>query len=226
MDVKLDKPRNFDALDTKTSVSNLVEHLLLNGFERHKIIDGDIWHCKQFLDDETAVRLFEDLLKTTRWTQPVVKMGNRIVNSPRLAAWHGDPEAVYTYSGLRNSPADWNPALIELRDRLETVTAIRFNSVLLNYYRDGNDSMGWHRDNEPELGKNPVVASVSLGTTRRFLMKHIRLDDQKMEFHLAQGSALLMVGETQHNWKHSVPKTRAIMQPRINLTFRVVQCPT
>ena len=198
----------------------------MHGFERHKIMDGDIWYCEQFLDDETAVRLFEDLLKSTRWTQPVVKMGNRIVNSPRLAAWHGDPDAVYTYSGLRNSPAGWNPALIEVRDRLETIAEIRFNSVLLNYYRDGNDSMGWHRDNEPELGKNPVIASVSLGATRRFLMKHIRQDEQRMEFHLEQGSVLLMVGETQHNWKHSVPKTRAVMQPRINLTFRVVQNPT
>ena len=210
-------------MDPKTSISKLAEYLSLHGFEQYKIINGDIWYCEQFLDDETAVRLFEDLLKSTRWTQPVVKMGNRIVNSPRLAAWHGDPDAVYTYSGLRNSPADWNPALIEIRDRLETVTAIRFNSVLLNFYRDGHDSMGWHRDNEPELGKNPVVASVSLGATRRFLMKHIRQGDQKMEFHLTQGSALLMIGETQHNWKHSVPKRPAISQPRINLTFRVVQ---
>src|SRR5262249_13523909 len=141
--------------------------------------------------------------------------------------WYGDRGASYVYSGLRNEPQPWTPALSELRAGVEASAAHTFNSVLLNYYRDGNDSMGWHRDNEPELGPRPLIASVTLGATRRFRFREVRPavagNRKTHEIELTHGSLLVMRGETQSAWEHGIPKVRDLTDPRINLTFRYVE---
>lgn len=148
-----------------------------------------------------------------------IKLFGREVMQPRLVAWVGDPSAVYTYSGVRHEPLPWTPTLRALRDDLEARTGLAFNGVLCNLYRDGRDSMALHSDSEPELGPDPIVASLSLGATRRFQLRH-RTDDHKLELASTHGSLLLMRGTTQRFYRHAVPKEPAITAPRINLTFR------
>lgn len=148
-------------------------------------------------------------------------MFGRTVPAPRLEAWYGDPGAAYTYSGLAHEPLPWTAELQDLRERVESATATTFNSVLANLYRSGADSNGWHADDEPELGEQPVIASLSLGATRRFLLRH-RASGERVELMLEAGSLLVMRGATQQCWQHCVPKQRTVQAPRINLTFRRV----
>ncbi len=150
-------------------------------------------------------------------------MFGRPVRVPRLVAWHGDPVAVYTYSGTEHRPLPWTPVLVRVRRRVEALTGHEFNAVLLNLYRDGRDGMGWHSDDEPELGPEPVVASASFGATRRFCLRHRRRRESRLDLPLGHGSLLLMHGATQRHWLHAVPKTRAPVGPRVNLTFRTVR---
>lgn len=149
-------------------------------------------------------------------------MFGRQIPQPRLTAWHGDKDAVYTYAGLRNVPRSWTPGLTAIKSAVEEATSHSFNSVLLNLYRNGRDYMGWHRDNEPELGSRPVIVSVSLGAERRFLLRRYKDHTNRCEIPLAHGDLLLMTGETQTFWEHSLPKSRMIDLPRINLTFRKI----
>lgn len=142
---------------------------------------------------------------------------------PRLVAWHGDPSAHYTYSGTAHVPRPWTPELQRVRERVQGLTGARFNAVLLNLYRDGRDGMGWHADDEPELGAEPMIASVSLGATRRFCLRHRGRKDRKLDLSLEHGCLLLMAGSTQRHWVHAVPKTTRPVGERINLTFRLVQ---
>lgn len=138
-----------------------------------------------------------------------------------MSAWYGDENAVYTYSGIRNEPLPWTDALLECRQKLGEVTDEIFNSVLLNQYVDGHHGMGWHSDDEPELGHNPLICSLSLGETRCFSMRHKFDKSQRgIKLPLSHGSLLIMEGQTQKNWQHSVPKTRRTVGCRINLTFR------
>lgn len=167
--------------------------------------------------------LLQRLRDECQWRQHEVRIAGRTLPCPRLSAWHGDAGAVYGYSGSRHSPAAWTPALTALREQVEKTTGAHFNSVLANLYRDGRDSMGWHSDDEPELGEHPLIAAVSLGAERRFLLRHRRRKDvQGHALDLAHGSLLLMAGDTQRHWRHSVPKTRRHVAPRISLTFRLV----
>jgi alkylated DNA repair dioxygenase AlkB len=136
---------------------------------------------------------------------------------PRLTAWHG--EAGYVYSGIAMQPAAWTPALLEIKRCAEHHAGQGFNSVLLNLYRDGRDSVSWHADNEPGLGRDPVIASLSLGATRRFQLKH-RRNGLRVAIDLEHGSCLVMAGATQHHWLHQLPKTARPVGPRVNLTFR------
>ena len=148
--------------------------------------------------------------------------GQRIA-VPRLTAWFGDPRATYSYSGITMTPEAWTPLLLELKSLVEPkALGTPFNSVLLNLYRDGNDSVSWHSDDEPELGTNPVIASVSLGQARTFRLKHKRDDSiPPVEIELTHGSLLVMSGALQHFWKHQLPKRKSkSLGPRINLTFR------
>ncbi|MGF1726143.1 alpha-ketoglutarate-dependent dioxygenase AlkB family protein [Photobacterium nomapromontoriensis] len=173
-------------------------------------------HC---FSPSEADGLYQQLDQELNWQQQQINMFGRNVLQPRLQAWCG--EAVYTYSGLTMQPEPWTPSLLLIRDKLEGLLGTSFNSVLANKYRNGADYMGWHRDNEPELGKMPVIASVSLGETRRFVLKHVHSKD-KLEYQLTHGALLVMAGETQSYWQHTVPKTRQPKQPRINLTFRYI----
>lgn len=150
-------------------------------------------------------------------------MFGRTVAPARLVSWHGDPDAAYAYSGVAHEPAPWTPALAELRRRIENLTSLRFNAVLVNYYRDGSAGMGWHADAEPEVGPTPGdrwIASLSLGAPRRFALRHRRRAGDRHDFDLGHGALLVMRGTTQSHYRHAAPKTARPVGPRLNLTFR------
>jgi alkylated DNA repair dioxygenase AlkB len=141
---------------------------------------------------------------------------------PRLTAWYGDHDKPYTYSGLTMQPHAWTNSLRAIKERIETVAGVRFTSALLNLYRNEQDSMGWHRDNERELGPHPVIGSVSFGATRIFQFRKYKTKDVKIPVDLSAGSFLLMRGETNHYWEHQVAKTNEPVKKRINITFRII----
>lgn len=184
---------------------------------------------ERWLRADEAARLFSSLQIDVAWKQETIRIAGREILQPRLSAWYGDDGASYTYSGLTLEPLPFPGVLDELRKRIEVETGARFNSVLLNAYRDGRDSMGIHADREPELGRNPTIASLSLGATRRFVLKREKIPKDAspsriapVELALEHGSLLLMSGTTQHHWKHFVPKEPEVTASRINLTFRLV----
>lgn len=174
---------------------------------------------------DEASALFECLLGAIAWQVHRIQMFGRTLDSPRLSCWMGDADAHYRYSGSDFIPQPWQADVVRLRDRLNRVLAADFNSVLLNQYRDGRDSMGWHRDDEPELGPAPLIASLSLGATRRFVLKEddgrlMGRDNPRHVFNLAAGDLLLMHGDSQRRYRHALPKTAKPVGVRINLTFR------
>lgn len=175
-----------------------------------------------FCDPVAAQRWFDRLHAEVPWERHRLRLFGREIDAPRLSCWVGDAAAVYRYSGKRFVPRAWTPALAELRDRLSLLCGEVYNSVLCNLYRDGNDSMGWHSDDEPELGRRPRIASLSFGAVRMFRLRHRRDPMARVELPLAAGSLLLMAGDTQANYRHSVPKTARCPGARINLTFRRV----
>jgi alkylated DNA repair dioxygenase AlkB len=181
--------------------------------------DGIVWLSENALDAADTSLLFAQLMALTPWRQEIATVMGRRVPIPRLTAWHG--AAGYVYSGIEMTPAPWTPPLLEIKAVAEACAGHAFNSVLLNLYRDGRDSVSWHADNEPGLGRDPVIASVSLGATRRFQMKHRRCEG-RVALDLPSGSCLVMAGATQHHWLHQVPKTSRPVGPRINLTFRTM----
>lgn len=166
-------------------------------------------------NDEVLARL----LAETAWRSESITLWGKHYLQPRLTAWHG--EAAYTYSGLRLEPLPFTPLLQEIRQAVEAASGRRFNSVLLNYYRDGRDSMGMHSDDEPELGPEPAIASVSFGATRTFILRHQRTRERR-KVDLTDGSLLLMTGQLQKNWSHGINKTDRVVGPRVNLTFRLI----
>ena len=185
--------------------------------------DADIELIQHYFTKCEADSFAASLIASADLEQQTLKIFGRDVVAPRLSAWYGDPGASYAYSGLRLEPKPWIPALREIRSRVERTTGCRFNSVLLNLYRDGRDSMGWHSDDERELGDTPTIASLSFGETRRFLLRHrTRRDLEPLELLPGHGSLLLMAGTTQSAWKHAVPKTARPVAPRLNLTFRTI----
>lgn len=192
------------------------------GFERIALPRADVLYQPGWLPPAVAGALMQRLLREIPWTQHQVRMFGRELPSPRLSAWIGDADAVYTYSRVRHQPAPWTPALAQLRERLQVELGARFNSVLANRYRDGRDSMGWHADDEPELGPEPLIASISLGAVRRMRFR-ARDRSAVAAIDLADGSLLLMGGRTQTLYQHAVDKTRADTGERINLTFRWIQ---
>lgn len=158
--------------------------------------------------------------QTIQWRQDHIQLFGKQVDLPRLTAWHGDNDRPYTFSGLTLQPQPWNNMLAWLRDQLQKITGVRFNSVLLNWYRSGNDHISWHADNEPELGTNPTIASINFGASRRFLLRRNDNPQQKIELPLAHGSLLVMSGALQRYWQHSVPKQKKVTTSRVNMTFR------
>ncbi|SKC86766.1 alpha-ketoglutarate-dependent dioxygenase AlkB family protein [Ohtaekwangia koreensis] len=185
--------------------------------------DGEVSFFPNLFTREESDVYFDVLMNEIPWKQEPIRIFGKTVMQPRLTAWYGDPGKHYSYSGITMSPANWTDALLKIKQRIETVSPVIFNSALLNLYRDQSDSMGWHRDNEKELGINPVIASVTFGATRRFLLRHYTDKDLKQSLALTHGSLLLMQGRTQHAWEHSVPKQSSIMGSRINITFRVIK---
>lgn len=186
----------------------------------HDLPDADVQHLPGWLAAADADQLMGALQADVRWEVHRLRMFGNWVDSPRLSCWIGDPQARYRYSGAEFVPHPWPPVLQAVRERLRAEGYGRFNSVLLNRYRGGGDYMGWHSDDEPELGPAPVIASLSLGAARRFLLR--RRDDpaRKAEFVLGHGDLLLMAGQTQRFYQHALPKMTRVQGERINLTFR------
>jgi alkylated DNA repair dioxygenase AlkB len=186
------------------------------------VADGELRLVEGFLSASKAATRFQSLQSELDWQEEALVIAGRQVMVPRLVCWYGDPGARYRYSGVSHEPAPWTPALAQLREEVEQRSGSRFNSVLGNLYRTGQDSMGWHADKEKELGPDPVIASLSLGATRRFLLRHNRTREQ-IELSLTDGSLLIMGGRLQHAWRHCVPKAPRGAEARINLTFRLIR---
>ena len=189
--------------------------------QRLHLPDAEVYFAPHFFSKDESDVYFEKLKEQVNWQQESIKMFGKLLPMPRLTAWYGDKG--YTYSGLHNKPQPWLPVLLELKERIEQASGNKYNSVLLNLYRTGQDSMGWHSDDEAELGNEPAIASLSFGGERKFSFRHrTRKDLKSQSIDLTHGSLLLMQGATQHHWLHQVPKTARAMTPRINLTFRKV----
>lgn len=165
-------------------------------------------------------RLHTQKWKNIAWRRDEVFLFGKRYLTPRLTAWYGDADASYSYSNNQLKPMPWSPELLRLKQKIETVSPRGYNSVLLNWYRNGDDHMGWHSDDEKELGQNPEIASLNLGASRRFVLRLKTDHSQKIEFNLNNGDLLLMKGALQHHWQHYVPKQKKVNQGRINLTFR------
>ena len=187
------------------------------------IPDAEIFLYPTLLSYHEANQLFDTLKKNIIWEKQKIKLYGEVHDVPRLTAWYGDPNKSYIYSGIQLNTKPWNAALLKIREKIEKISKIKFNSVLLNLYRSGSDSVSWHSDDEPELGLNPVIGSLSLGETRQFQMKHKSDCDLKQKILLQHGSFLLMRGKTQHHWLHQIPKRKNLKGERINLTFRVIK---
>lgn len=182
-----------------------------------------IEYYPNFFDLDKSNMLFEKLLSEIPWQQDDIKVFGKLHPQPRLTALFGNEGKPYSYSNIIMQPHPWNPLLMFIKNEIEEVSTENFTTVLLNLYRNGKDSNGWHADNEKELGRNPVIASVSFGAERSFLLQHNTIADAKLKIALGNGSLLLMKGETQHFWKHQIPKTAKPIGPRINLTFRIIK---
>lgn len=169
-----------------------------------------------------ADALAEALHLDAEWEVHRLRLFGRWVDSPRLSCWIGDADARYRYSGALFEPRPWPTALLRVRQQLQEATGARFNSVLANLYRNGQDAMGWHSDDEAELGRNPLIASLSLGATRKFALRHRTDPACKLALQLGHGSLLIMAGDTQRNYRHALPRTARPVGARINLTFRQV----
>lgn len=185
--------------------------------------DAEVLYQSRFDLGEAPDTLLQALITEVPWRAEKIAVWGKIYDQPRLMAWYGDRASVYTYSGLQLIPLPWSDRLLELKQRVEVAAGTTFNSVLLNYYRDHRDSMGFHSDDEKELGARPVIASLSIGAERTFIFRHKRANVAKpVRLKLASGSLLVMKGTTQHCWKHGIDKETMPCGPRINLTFRSI----
>lgn len=188
------------------------------------IQDAEVKYIYDFISYDESLRYLEQLLNEVNWQQNKIKMFGKIYDEPRLTAWYGDDGIRYKYSGIQLDPLPWNSLLAKLKGLVSDEAETNFNSALLNYYRDGQDSMGYHQDNEPELGINPTIASLTFGAERTFQMKHINDKSiKRKDIPLKSGSLLVMSGTTQHYWKHQIPKTKKNIGPRLNITFREIK---
>lgn len=174
----------------------------------------------QFFDKQSADNYLERLTESIAWRTYSIKIFGKTYESPRLTAWYGEYNAIYSYSGLTLTPLPWNNELLCIKQAIENQLHLEFNSCLLNLYRTGQDSMGWHADDEPELGPQPQIVSVSFGAQRKFVLRRKSARRSKFIIELGNGSVLLMGGACQERWEHALPKSAQIFCPRINLTFR------
>jgi len=193
--------------------------------ERLPLIDADLQLWRQVNLGRSYDSLLQTLIDDSAWRQEEITVYGKPYLQPRLSAWYGD--LAYSYSGISLEPQPWTPTLLNIKRQVEALVEHEFNSVLLNYYRDQNDGMGMHSDDEPELGPQPAIASLSLGEVRGLLLKHkSRKDLKTVKLALAAGSLLLMQGETQQYWRHGINKERQPCGPRVNLTFRSIRALT
>ena len=193
------------------------EPLILN------LPDAEIIYYPEFFDKEQADKIYSELLQEIAWQQDNITVFGKTHPQPRLTALYGNEGKPYSYSNITMQPHPWNTLLQKIKYHIETTTECQFTTVLLNQYRDGKDSNGWHADNEKELGTNPIIASLSFGAERVFQLKHNTIANAKKSIVLEHGSLLLMKGSTQHFWKHQIPKTAKPIGNRINLTFRSIK---
>ena len=189
---------------------------------KRSVRDGEYIYIPDFLSYDEGNHYFEKLLATIRWKQEEMNMYGKTLPFPRLTAWYGDPEKSYSFSGLTLHPNKWTTELLEIKNKVVAEVKTPFNSVLLNRYRNGSDSMSWHQDDEKELGVNPIIASVNLGATRTFQLRHLK-SGEKLSLELPHGSLLVMMGKLNHYWQHQITKTRKQVGERINLTFREIK---
>lgn len=184
--------------------------------------DADVVYYPHFFNKELSDYYFKTLLKTIEWQQDTITVFGKSYLQPRLTALYGNNNAPYTYSNITMYPKTFTKELLEIKQHIEKETETTFTSCLVNLYRNGQDSNGWHADNEKELGEQPVIASITFGTERIFHLKHKHDSHQRTKILLNHGSLLLMKGNTQKNWLHQLPKTKKIVGERINLTFRII----
>lgn len=190
-------------------------------YDEHQLGDADIREYPHAFSEEESSKILLSLMRQIPWQQDVLWIAGKKRPIPRLQCWMGDQGTSYQYSGLKLTPTPWNTIVLAVRRYLKSLTGLDFNSALLNYYRDGRDSVAWHADDEPELGSNPIIASVSFGAERMFELKHkVQVELPKYQIRLRNGSILLMGNTLQNNWVHQLPKTKSSKDPRINLTFR------
>lgn len=190
-------------------------------FVSFPVENGEVLLMENFLSLSEAILLIQKLKTSIEWRQESIKMYGKVYPVPRETAWYGEEGRNYAYSGIMCNPLPWTHELFELKNRIEALLPLdQFNSVLLNRYRNGNDKVSWHSDDEKELGVNPTIASISLGVTRRFDLRHKIDKSNTLKLNLSSGSLLIMKGELQHFWEHQVPQQKLILDERINLTFR------
>jgi alkylated DNA repair dioxygenase AlkB len=193
-------------------------------FEKHVLQDGQVWVMRNFMTPQDANMFFNVLNETINWKQEEITFYGKTYPVPRKTAWYGYEGFNYTYSGISCNPDPWTKELLEIKKDIESFMPEEdFNSVLLNLYRDGNDKVSWHADDEKGLGNNPTIASLSLGATRHFDLKHKYNPELKMRIDLTPGTLVIMTGELQHHWLHQIPVQKTIKEPRINLTFRTIK---
>mgnify|MGYP003396773155 FL=1 len=185
--------------------------------------DAEIMYYPAFFDKKEADEIYEELMNSIPWQQDEITVYGKNHLQPRLTALYGNEGKSYSYSNIKMEPHPWNLLLQKIKLKIESTTGTTFTTVLLNHYRDGKDSNGWHADNEKELGINPTIASLSFGAERNFQLKHNSNKELRKSIVLEHGSLLLMKGSTQHFWKHQIPKTAKPIGPRINLTFRFIK---
>lgn len=193
---------------------NSDQNLLPNG--------GQLYYHERLFSLEESELYFDHLLKGIEWKQEPIKMFGKQIMQPRLTALYGNEGISYGYSGIRMPATTWTDTLLLIKDKVEFITQSYFNVALLNRYRDGSDSMGWHRDNEKELGPDPVIASVSFGAVRAFQIRPYKSKNTPLTLHLDNGSLLVMKGAMQTHWEHQLPKSRLVTSTRINITFRKI----
>jgi alkylated DNA repair dioxygenase AlkB len=188
-----------------------------------KLLNAEIEYTPAFFNLKESKKLFDLIYNKTNWIEDNIRVYGKVYKQPRLTAFYANNDKAYGYSNISMKPQPFSPILNAVKLKIEKATKMTFSSCLLNLYRDGQDSNGWHSDNEKELGKNPVIASVSLGAERLFHLKHKSIKTLKHKLTLQNGSLLLMKGDTQHHWLHQIPKTKKLIDKRINLTFRLIK---
>jgi alkylated DNA repair dioxygenase AlkB len=195
--------------------NNVLENLLPYG--------GEVYYYPHLFSSHDSDDFLKALLKDVDWKQEPIKIFGKLVMQPRLTAWFADGGQSYSYSGITMNALPWTKDLLKIKSRVEEIASVKFNSALLNLYRNGNDSVGWHRDNEKELGDEPIIASVSLGATRAFQLRDHKTKTNLISLELKHGSLVLMKGQTQTMWEHRIPKTAKQVEQRVNITFRVIK---